>query len=406
MAGCAGQAISGEQSASASVASFGYGGPALLSVQGAVSAASVDSEPNETRADATVVPVDTSLSATLEANGLDWFAFDITDSGEFSVDFTRSNAEGVTAVVLVDSEGMFLNQLYVGSDDPVSVYAKADGPDTYFAQIVDIEEGDGDYSFTVASGTTSSTPTPTPTPTETPTPTPSPTPTPTPTETPTPTPSPTPTPTPTETPTPTPAPEPASETWIEAESAANGNNFAPFEIRTDEGASGGEYITTADEGRNNYGGLPEAGRARYEFTVPESGEYYVWGRIGAKSNGNSFYLVVNGGEAREWHADIGGWHWEQPLTVSLGAGTHSFAVAPREDGAKLDRFVVTADADFEPSGTGEPEESSTLTPTPEETTTPAPTTATPTPTPTTPIAGGDSEYGDQSYGELGFGGTP
>ncbi len=187
------------------------------------------------------------------------------------------------------------------------------------------------------------------------------------------------TPTPTPTPGPAPAPTPSGHVWLEAESARDGANFDPFEIRTDAAAAGGEYIVTPDQGRDNYDGPPAAGHAEYTFDLAADDDYVLWGRTRGQSNGNTFYVGVDGSPDTEWHVELGDeWRWSKlPLSPTLSAGTHKLTIAYREDGTALDKLLVTDDTGFTPSGTGG--DTTTATPTPE----PTPTaTATPTPEPT------------------------
>ncbi|MFC7772207.1 carbohydrate-binding protein [Salinirubellus sp. GCM10025899] len=178
------------------------------------------------------------------------------------------------------------------------------------------------------------------------------------------------------TPTPEPMPEPeaSGEIWIEAESAADGSNFEPFEVRSDGAASGGQYIATADEGRFERS-PPDRGRAEYTFDVPKDGEYVLWGRVRTRSRGNTFHVSLDG-DSREFHGELTeGWFWTQlpHSTASLSSGTHTLTVSYREDGAALDKLLVTPDTSIEPSGTGGSSgDNSTPEPTPEPTPTPRP----------------------------------
>jgi hypothetical protein len=56
-----------------------------------------------------------------------------------------------------------------------------------------------------------------------------------------------------------------------------------------------------------------------------------------------------------------GWHWDDVhngaagnalVTYPLGAGSHTLTIAYREDGARLDKVLITNDAAFAPSGAG------------------------------------------------------
>jgi hypothetical protein len=176
---------------------YGYGGAAVLaersvSVASASLATSVaESEPNDSRGEATVVGTDVKVSGSLESAEIDWFAFDLTAGATETVTLTRASDQGIVAVALYGPDGEHLDLQYVGNDVPVSLDVdSASETGTHYVEVVDVQQGSGEYSLTIGSPTdeTTSTPTPTPTATSTPTPTTTSTPTPTTTSTPTPTP--------------------------------------------------------------------------------------------------------------------------------------------------------------------------------------------------------------------------
>ena len=137
---------------------------------------------------------------------------------------------------------------------------------------------------------------------------------------------------------------------IDATSAAGQSSFAPFVVREDSWAFGGQYLTTADKGRNNYDGPPDEGRATYEIDVPATGVYAVWGRVRGQSNGNTFY-VGSGGDLSELEVPIiDSWQWVRwPTDLPLEAGTATLTVVMREDGTDLDSLFVTSDLDATPT---------------------------------------------------------
>jgi hypothetical protein len=131
-------------------------------------------------------------------------------------------------------------------------------------------------------------------------------------------------------------------------------------VRSDGDAVDGEFIVVPDGTGTRRGGIPNEGRAAYTFEVPADGEYALWGRTRAQSNGNSVYVVVDGGSSVYWAAPItNDWTWTElgrfyqgeTETLSLSAGTHTVEVVWREDGMRLDRLLL-ADPGYEPSGDG------------------------------------------------------
>jgi hypothetical protein len=139
--------------------------------------------------------------------------------------------------------------------------------------------------------------------------------------------------------------------YIEAES---GTITAPMQVLSAGGASGGQYITVA-AGNNSNAAAPATGRATYSFSVPSPGTYKVWGRSLCPTNSDdSFWARVDNGAWINWNEMPTGdaWVWDDlhnfadgnaVVTYNLGAGTHTLEVAYREDGAQLDRILVTND---------------------------------------------------------------
>lgn len=137
---------------------------------------------------------------------------------------------------------------------------------------------------------------------------------------------------------------------------------APMQAARDTSASGGVYVVVPDGDDN---GAPEgrAGYAEMRFTVPETEEYVIYGRVRAPgSNDNSFYVSVDGGEEVAWHTHgpdsettSEEWTWDlvssgegdairDPHVFQLEEGEHVLRIRNREDGTELDEVVVTNEA--------------------------------------------------------------
>jgi hypothetical protein len=167
--------------------------------------------------------------------------------------------------------------------------------------------------------------------------------------------------TPGATPTPTPTPPTdAAYIWREAE---GGSPSAPMGKGNDANASGGQYVTVA-AGTATAGNPPNNGRITLTFTAPTAGTYKVWGRIIAATDADdSFWVRMDGGSWTNWNnIPLGSsWHWDDVhngasantlVTYGLSAGNHTLTIAYREDGARLDKVLITSDASFVPSGLG------------------------------------------------------
>jgi len=158
------------------------------------------------------------------------------------------------------------------------------------------------------------------------------------------------------------APPRTAYNWIEAES---GTRTAPMQTGVDPLASGGTFIQVAP-GNNSTGAVPAGGHVTYSFNVGENGAYRVWGRVIAPDTSHdSFWLRVDGSSTWvQWNDNTNNtsaWRWVivhdtlnadtnqlWPLTI----GTHALELAYREEGAKLDKLLITDDLGFVPTGLG------------------------------------------------------
>lgn len=139
---------------------------------------------------------------------------------------------------------------------------------------------------------------------------------------------------------------------IEAET---GTLIEPFQIATDPAASGGSYIVVPDGTGDQGSSTPARGIAEYHFVVEQAGDYVVWARIFSTGPTNdTFWISVDNGAFVRWNLATGpGWHWDManahggadPLVTPLTAGAHRVRIAWREDGAGLDKIVITTSRD-------------------------------------------------------------
>jgi hypothetical protein len=410
VAGCTGTAsdVARVQPMSA----FGYGGAAVLQQSSSLDLSVGESEPNDTQATAMALDLGATVSGTLTESEVDWYAVDATSGRELVVDFDRAVKTGVTAVIIYDTEGDWSNLRYLGASGAVTVRSPVEESGTYYVQVINVQDGSGDYTLAVSQSDDGAT-TETPTATETPTPTA--TETPTQTETPTPTPTETPTPTPTETPTPTPTPTDGQSPFggqartipgqIQAQHYDDGGDgVAYFDTTSD--AKGGDFRTdeavdiesTGDSsGTYNVGWMQSDEWLEYTVDVT-AGSYDIDLRVASPESGNRFRVLLGWDELGVVEVpNTGGWQsWTtvtlEDVTLSGGAG-QVLRVEVLDGDVNLNWLEFTSN---------QPTVTETATPTPTETTTETPT-ATPTPTPTP--TSDDDNYGVQGYGELGYGGV-
>jgi len=152
----------------------------------------------------------------------------------------------------------------------------------------------------------------------------------------------------------------ADEIWREAESADTMS--PPLQIWSDMAdASGGQYIAV-EPGNSSGDNPPSEGVATYVFTV-KGGTYKILGRVIAPSaTDDSFWCRIEGATTQTtnhpsgwiwWdvsEADGSNWHWDelnsdndgdQTVQFTMAPGRHTLEVAYREDGALLDRLLIT-----------------------------------------------------------------
>jgi len=149
--------------------------------------------------------------------------------------------------------------------------------------------------------------------------------------------------------------------FIEAEEFT-GELEPPMTVSEDPDASGGKCIhieggSGAPGGKNPVTGIPypaRHGAAAYQFTVQTAGKYRFWGRkFWEDGCGNSFTLLVNGLPPVIFGQDgtYDSWEWlAAPVLFDLPAGENVIEILNREDGVRLDKFLLTTHLDFVPQG--------------------------------------------------------
>jgi hypothetical protein len=139
--------------------------------------------------------------------------------------------------------------------------------------------------------------------------------------------------------------------WIEAES---GKLKTPMVAASSNQTSSGRYIWVP---AGKY--YSTTGYATYTFEVPDSGNYFIWGRVNAASTrSNSFSITIDGAGYVLWETKVSkNWLWNpvknrrdaDPKVYYLNAGRHSLTVKQRESGTKLDMILITDDFDYIPN---------------------------------------------------------
>ncbi|TAJ07930.1 T9SS C-terminal target domain-containing protein [Marinilabiliaceae bacterium JC017] len=154
----------------------------------------------------------------------------------------------------------------------------------------------------------------------------------------------------------------AQNIWIEAESAADQGTFAPFEVQNDfPGASGDQYVVMPHPGFGDgeifnwdFVETQEEGFATYNFNL--SGTVNIWTRANlAGDTDDSYWVGIDSEEPVKQNGySTGGWEWIKTMDqITLGAGAHTLSLARREDEAMIDKFLITTNLSFVPTGEGD-----------------------------------------------------
>lgn len=126
----------------------------------------------------------------------------------------------------------------------------------------------------------------------------------------------------------------------------------PWKVYSSYSASGGKYIKVPNRTGNYYNSVPHNKAVKYQFNLDQSGTYSVSGLIRASnSNNNSLWVKVNNGSWIKWHMDVTGseWEWQNvtsgshqnAMTFDLDSGMNTLEIKLREDGTKIDKFMVS-----------------------------------------------------------------
>lgn len=101
----------------------------------------------------------------------------------------------------------------------------------------------------------------------------------------------------------------------------------------------------------NESGPTDNGNAVYWIKVPAKGVYRLWAHTDWYDTcGDSFFVIVD--KDKSWIGEdgtCGKWHWVKGRNYVLSAGDHYIRFQYREDGAKLDQFMLTTDQRYVPT---------------------------------------------------------
>ncbi|MEO5562181.1 MAG: T9SS type A sorting domain-containing protein [Chitinophagaceae bacterium] len=130
--------------------------------------------------------------------------------------------------------------------------------------------------------------------------------------------------------------------WLEPECGTIGSNWDVFQDPT---ASKGAYVM-AKLGLNSTASAPKdtaSNQVVIPFTIDSTATYNFLGRcIGATATDDSYWVRVDNGPFVSANGLAGAtWQWGRLTTATLSPGQHTFTITYREDGAKLDKVLIT-----------------------------------------------------------------
>ncbi|MES1218511.1 MAG: hypothetical protein ABUT20_23595 [Bacteroidota bacterium] len=131
--------------------------------------------------------------------------------------------------------------------------------------------------------------------------------------------------------------------WLEAECGTVGSKW---NIVKDATASKGAYVTIKS-GLNSPTNAAPGDSAENQVIIPfiikTAGTYSFLGKcIGPSATDDSYWVRVDNGAFVSANGLAGmDWQWGRLTTATLSPGTHTITIAYREDGAKLDKILVT-----------------------------------------------------------------
>lgn len=134
----------------------------------------------------------------------------------------------------------------------------------------------------------------------------------------------------------------AVKLWLEAECGAVGANW---DIVQDATASKGAYVTIKP-GFNSTGAAPrdvDSNKIVIPFTIDVAGTYHFLARfIGPSATDDSYWVKIDNGAFVSANGLAGmDWTWGRMTIAALTPGQHTLTITYREDGAKLDKILIT-----------------------------------------------------------------
>ncbi len=141
--------------------------------------------------------------------------------------------------------------------------------------------------------------------------------------------------------------------WIEAEQLRTNTAGTAFHVVNDEAASDGKYLLTVSDTKT-VAPADSAYILAANFTTKTSDTYYVYARVNCPGyDDDSYWLSMDKPLGSDFANGIvtSGWEWKELYHGHLQAGSHTFYIGGRENGACIDKLCITINPEL-PTGMG------------------------------------------------------
>ena len=94
----------------------------------------------------------------------------------------------------------------------------------------------------------------------------------------------------------------------------------------------------------------------YSLDVTNGGKFYIWLLgYGPDDSADSFWVQIDNGKTTRVNLAHTGWGWKRATgALTFGDGAHTLYIKNREDGASVDRLLLTRDKRYVPADLGGP----------------------------------------------------
>lgn len=140
--------------------------------------------------------------------------------------------------------------------------------------------------------------------------------------------------------------------YLEPECGTVGDNW---EIKTDELASNGQYVTVKSGVQSLYNAASGSeGAITIPFSIENAGSFGIYARVNCPTyDDDSFWVAVDDEPFVMCNGLVtSAWEWVTLDSYQLDAGEHVLTLTYREDGAELDKLCVS-DSPYSPLGMGD-----------------------------------------------------